>query len=140
MNTLTRKVLIEKSSHFWRYPNPSLVPEKLWLKHFNIIQDMFNDTGETKIADKLIHYIAGQILSPLIKEDFTISPIKFVNNNFAYSYRDIIFDNDCYFEVSMNLLCNKRHYQSSFMLKETIEILWEYSMKCSSKFLRREIT
>ena len=59
-NTLTRKVLIEKSSPFWRYTNIEDVPDKLWDITFKRIENKNNLERIVFIVSKIICPVTGQ--------------------------------------------------------------------------------
>ncbi len=59
---LTRQILIEKQSLFFKYSHPKDVPVHIWEK----VYLKFNDELKDKGVDILLEYLAQEIFSPLL--------------------------------------------------------------------------
>lgn len=121
-SVLTRTVLFEKQTSFYRCCTPHDVPNFLWEKkekEFNQNQNM----------EDRCNYISKEILGPLLKsEDWILSPVIYNPNDFSPMRKVIFISKRTSFEISVELAQDIRGWgvpvQENF-LKEYICGIWE---------------
>ncbi len=130
--SLTRRVLTEKSSPFWKYNFPLEVPEHIWNKVRDSMLKISDTVVESQRADKIIEYLAYEILSPLMHEkDFTISEVEMLYLSLSDSKRKIIF-NHYYFNMPFSTLNTMvSDFSTGEFLRDIIDIFWRNKHKTS---------
>jgi len=122
-NVLTRTVLFEKQTSFYRCRTPHDVPNFLWKQKDEEINRQNLNTEDR------FHYICKEILGPLLKsEDFIVTPLIYNPNDFSPMRRVIFISKNTSFNITAEFAQDLKGWgvpvQESF-LKEYICAIWE---------------
>ena len=123
LNVLTRTVLFEKQTSFYRCLTPYDVPNFLWKKKDEELNNQNLSTEDR------CHYISKEILGPLLKsEDWIVTPLIYNPNNFSPMRKVIFISKKTSFDITAEFAQDLRGWgvpvQESF-LKEYICAIWE---------------
>ena len=122
LNVLTRTVLFEKQTSFYRCRIPHDVPNFLWKKKEK-------ELNQNQNMEDRCNYISKEILGPLLKsEDWIISPVIYNPNDFSPMRKVIFISKRTSFEITSELAQDVIGWgvpiQENF-LKEYICGIWE---------------
>lgn len=115
MESLTRKILLEKAPKIWKYNNVYDVPDKLWY-------DIFGNLDPTLQNEDIAEYMAMNILCPLYQTtDYCVSTTLYDDSNSQYVI--VTIDSKYGFKFSLEVLNDLTLYAAKYdLLTEVVKL------------------